>query len=126
MDYISRKHLPSINKQLSIKSEDATLHTQEHYPYIHFFYYIALAGNLMEKVWNGSDKPGLRIVSPLDNSGDPNAAEITVGSIGLHPGQRFMYLFDYGDEWTFTITVGQIQETEPESVKPYILEQRRD
>lgn len=54
------------------------------------------------------------IVAPHDDTGSPNAAEVTIGSVGMHAGQRFMYLFDYGDEWVFTIKVEQIQETEPE------------
>lgn len=63
------------------------------------------------------------IVSPGDNSGDPNAAETTIGSVGLSSGHRFMYLFDYGDEWMFTITVEQIKETDSEPITPHIIEQ---
>ncbi|MEI3614114.1 IS1096 element passenger TnpR family protein [Pseudogracilibacillus sp. SO30301A] len=47
--HISRKHLPSINERLTIKAEEATDYTQqEYYPYIHFFYHIALAGQLIQ------------------------------------------------------------------------------
>ncbi|MFZ3578035.1 plasmid pRiA4b ORF-3 family protein [Virgibacillus sp. DJP39] len=62
------------------------------------------------------------IVSPYDDSGAPNAAEVTIGSVGLTNGRRFMYLFDFGDEWTFTVTVEKIQESDPEPVAPHITE----
>lgn len=50
------------------------------------------------------------IVSPFDHSGDPIASQVTIGSVGLYAGQRFMYLYDYGDEWIFIITVEHITE----------------
>ena len=59
------------------------------------------------------------IVAPHDDTGSPNAAEVTIGSVGMRAGQRFMYLFDYGNEWVFTIKVEQIQETEPEPGTQY-------
>lgn len=62
------------------------------------------------------------IVAPEDNSGGANASEIKIGSVGMHTGQRFMYLFDYGDEWTFTVIVEQIKEDELEPIKPAITE----
>ncbi|MDC3418094.1 IS1096 element passenger TnpR family protein [Aquibacillus salsiterrae] len=64
------------------------------------------------------------IVSPNDISGDTNAAETTIGSVGLRLGKRFLYLFDYGAEWTFTVTVKKMEETETEPLKPYISEKR--
>lgn len=49
-EYISRKHLPALNERLSVKNEAATSHTeQDYYPYIHFFYYLAISGGLLEK-----------------------------------------------------------------------------
>lgn len=63
----------------------------------------------------------LSIVSPGDHSGNPNAAETTIGSVGMHRGQRFLYLFDYGAEWTFTVTVDDIQEeAASDPIEPYI------
>ncbi|MDC3413891.1 IS1096 element passenger TnpR family protein [Terrihalobacillus insolitus] len=60
------------------------------------------------------------IVSPLDDSDHPNSAEVKIGSVGMRSGQQFMYMFDYGDEWTFMVTIMDIQEGEPEPVKPFI------
>lgn len=47
------------------------------------------------------------ISSPSDYSG-ANAANIQIGSAGLREGQRFMYLYDYGDEWMFTVTLENV------------------
>lgn len=56
------------------------------------------------KKW--SDKS---IVSPLDGDGMAIANKVRIGDLGLSKGQSFTYLYDYGDEWTFTITVEQIE-----------------
>src|SRR5690606_4915042 len=61
MGYNSRKHLPTINELLSIKTVDVTDYSQqEYYPYIHFFYFLALTGKLVEKVTD-STYPHLEI-----------------------------------------------------------------
>lgn len=64
------------------------------------------------------------IVAPLDDYGDPVATEVKIGSVGLYAEQQFMYLYDYGDEWTFTITVEQIEKEKPEPAKPYLKERK--
>jgi hypothetical protein len=66
------------------------------------------------------------IAAPLDSFGHANAAEVTIGSVGMFIGQQFLYLYDYGDEWTFTITLEKVEETEPEPMKPFIKEQKGD
>lgn len=38
--------------------------------------------------------------------------------------QRFLYLFDYGDEWTFTVEVEQIEELDSVPFKPYVKESK--
>ncbi|MEQ6388075.1 plasmid pRiA4b ORF-3 family protein [Bacillaceae bacterium S4-13-58] len=48
------------------------------------------------------------IVSPADNSGEPIADEVKIGSVGLRKGKQFLYLYDYGEEWTFKVTVKHI------------------
>lgn len=50
------------------------------------------------------------IVSPLDGEGMGIANKVRIGDLGLSKGQSFTYLYDYGDEWMFTITVEQIEE----------------
>ncbi|GGJ87432.1 hypothetical protein GCM10007063_07370 [Lentibacillus kapialis] len=53
--YISRKHLPIINEQMSVKAKNATSYysQQQYYPYIHLFFHIALNGKLMMKSGKG-------------------------------------------------------------------------
>lgn len=47
--------------------------------------------------------------SPYDDEG-PFVNEVTIGELYLREGQQFMYLFDFGDEWTFSVTVQKINE----------------
>ncbi|WP_176448131.1 hypothetical protein [Lentibacillus sp. CBA3610] len=51
--------------------------------------------------------------SPMDIEG-PYAHEKEIGRLNLYTGMRFLYLFDYGDEWVFHITVEEIEEEEEE------------
>lgn len=46
------------------------------------------------------------------------ADEKLIGQVGLIEGRKFMYLFDFGDEWIFEITVERIltDKKEPEEV----------
>lgn len=49
--FISRKYLPGINSQLSIRNDLVSRHSeQEAYPYIHFLYFLVLKGGLFQKV----------------------------------------------------------------------------
>ena len=42
---------------------------------------------------------------PCEPGGDEkrNADEALISSLGLEPKQRFLYLFDYGDDWRFEV-----------------------
>ncbi|CAM3274437.1 plasmid pRiA4b ORF-3 family protein [Filibacter tadaridae] len=64
------------------------------------------------------------IASPHDDSGNGNAYKIQIGFLGLTPTQRFLYINDYIDEWTFTIEVEQIEETVVKRFKPYVKDQK--
>lgn len=46
---------------------------------------------------------------PEDNQG-PFVNEAKIGSLDLFEGQRFLYLFDFGDEWMFDIELLTISE----------------
>ncbi len=51
-----------------------------------------------------------------------NAAEVKLSALELKPGQVFLYVFDFGDEWWHEITVEQI-EVEPKRGKyPRVVE----
>ncbi|MDC3416643.1 hypothetical protein [Aquibacillus salsiterrae] len=61
-EYIYEKSLPKLNECMSVKAENVTANSQQiHYPYIHFFYHIALAGRLVEKTLLDSTTPRLLI-----------------------------------------------------------------
>ncbi|MBT2218605.1 hypothetical protein KK120_22785 [Virgibacillus dakarensis] len=51
--------------------------------------------------------------SPMDCAG-PYVQEAVLGKLDLYEGMRFLYLFDYGDEWQFDIFVEKLAEEEEE------------
>lgn len=60
--------------------------------------------------------------SPHDDEG-PFVNAITIGELYLHEGQQFLYLFDFGDEWMFRVTVQKINEG-IDAVEPGIREEQ--
>jgi hypothetical protein len=53
-----------------------------------------------------------------------NAAKTTLNRLSLQPGQAFLYLFDYGDNWLHEITVEETNAPADEGDYPRILESR--
>lgn len=49
--------------------------------------------------------------SPMDMEG-PYVQDKEIGRLNLYEGKRFLYLFDFGDEWELYITVEKIEEEE--------------
>lgn len=49
------------------------------------------------------------------------ASEVEVGSLGLAKGDRILYLFDYGDEHVFTLTVVEVHAKAPAGKLPAVL-----
>lgn len=45
-----------------------------------------------------------------DDAVGPYVDEVTLGDLYLQEGQQFLYLFDFGDEWHFRVTVTNIHE----------------
>ena len=62
------------------------------------------------------------IDSPYDDSGHADASRIKIGSLGFFPKQTFLYLFDYGDEWTFTVEVERVDQQDEKVVQPFVKE----
>ncbi len=59
---------------------------------------------------------------PMFDEGGPfgaedrlNAAETSLDDLGLRVGQRFEYLFDFGDSWWHEVRVASISAVTPES-----------
>lgn len=51
-----------------------------------------------------------------------NAAKTKLSTLDLKPGQVFLYLFDFGDNWWHEITVEQIDATAEKGKYPRVLE----
>jgi len=64
-----------------------------------------------------------RLTSPYDDEG-PHVDEVRIGDLGLEAGQRILYLFDYGDEWRFQVTLEEIREEGRRPRKPKTVEQK--
>ena len=52
----------------------------------------------------------------------PFADEINIASSGLRVKQKILYLFDFGDEWLFDVTLASIKESETILLRPMIKE----
>lgn len=63
--------------------------------------------------------------TPFSDEG-PYADEVCIGDLGLAAGQTFMYLFDYGAEWTFDVHLDEIRLDERRVKKPTIIETHGD
>ena len=62
--------------------------------------------------------------SMWDEPAPLNAADAEIGSLGLSPGQTFLYLFDFGDEWWHEITVDEIDAPAKKGKYPRVLDKR--
>ena len=67
------------------------------------------------KRWSQS---GNTFWSPHNDEGIP-ADAVEIGTAGLFEGKSFLYLFDFGSEWRFNVTLESIvpRESEPENAK---------
>jgi hypothetical protein len=61
---------------------------------------------------------------PFDESEAEDATKTKVGSLGLKEGQKFFYLFDFGDEWWHEITVEAVDAPAGKGKYPRILEKK--
>ena len=52
------------------------------------------------------------ITSPHDFDEHSKSNKVQIGDLGLVSRQRFLYLYDYGDEWKFIVEMDRIQETD--------------
>jgi hypothetical protein len=60
---------------------------------------------------------------PYSDNG-PWADDAVIGDIDLATNQQILYLFDFGDEWHFEVTLVDIQTDEPLLGSPKILERK--
>jgi len=53
---------------------------------------------------------------------DPSTTEVRIGDMSLNPGDALFYLYDFGDQWEFTLLLEKIDENNKEISAPIILE----
>jgi hypothetical protein len=56
--------------------------------------------------------PGSPLSEIEQDPNDISVKEVKIGELGLEEGQEILYLFDYGDEWRFTIRIEEISREE--------------
>jgi hypothetical protein len=54
----------------------------------------------------------------------PNVDEVCIGDLGLFPGQVILYLFDYGDVWSFRVKLEEIRTEGTKPGEPEIIDSR--
>jgi len=54
----------------------------------------------------------------------PYADEVRIGDLELFVGKKFLYLFDFGDEWHFWVKLVKIKKEEPMLSEPEIIESK--
>lgn len=59
-----------------------------------------------------------------DNDRPPYTDKAAIGRLGLKRGQKFLYLFDFGDEWRFDVQVEKILQSDMPPVRPAVIESR--
>lgn len=52
--------------------------------------------------------------------------EARLGELDLAVEQTFLYLFDFGDHWEFTVTVEDVQLIDTRKAKPQVIESKGD
>lgn len=70
---------------------------------------------------------GNRRTAKITYAGDPYegiAGDITMGEASLYKGQKIMYLYDFGDEWEFDITLDDINNNDVLPIKPEVIESK--
>ncbi|SHI07219.1 IS1096 element passenger TnpR family protein [Clostridium grantii] len=68
------------------------------------------------KAWSNN-----KFTCPMDYEG-PWANDVNLGELNLFKKQKFLYLFDYGDEWWFTVEVFDIEDSNTRLLIPEIIE----
>jgi hypothetical protein len=55
-----------------------------------------------------------------------NAATVTLGELNLVVGDKMCYLYDYGDEWRFSIKLMRVNNCESSELEPREVNRRGD
>ncbi len=74
---------------------------------------------LSGRAWDRSTEIG----SPWSDA-PRSASETTIGSLGLKPGKKFLYLFDYGDQHEFDVEVREVQAAGRAGTYPRVVDKK--
>ena len=61
---------------------------------------------------------------PHDYRWETDATRIRINTLRLEPGQKFLYLFDYGDNWWHEVEVIKVRKEVPEGQYPRVVKKR--
>jgi hypothetical protein len=75
---------------------------------------------MSNKIWDASSEYGIRVAGSTCR----DAKKARIDSLGLTPRGRFLYLFDFGDQWEHPITLLKIREETPQGNYPRIVERK--
>lgn len=70
----------------------------------------------------GTRRTGKPIYCSDTKHGEKTTEETTIEDMALYKGQKFYYLFDFGDMWEFDIDLIKIDKDMPLPIKPVIIE----
>jgi hypothetical protein len=74
---------------------------------------------MSNRAWDNDSE----FASPNADDG-PHADEVTLGELGLKPKQKFLYLFDYGDEHQFEVEVVEVRPNAQPGRYPKLIDSR--
>lgn len=72
----------------------------------------------------GNRRTGKAIYCEYADHEDLIAETTTIESLNLYQGERFLYLFDFGDEWEFNVEIVELDNEAPVPLKPMIIESK--
>ena len=116
---VSLKESPKVWRKIEIKGSQ-TLHNlhkaifkayERYDEHLYAFF-------LSNKPWDKATEYGL----PDPESNVKNAKRARVDSLGLSVNKKFLYLFDFGDEWWHSIGLLDIKNQEPKGKYPRVIE----
>ncbi|MDA8235151.1 MAG: plasmid pRiA4b ORF-3 family protein [Clostridia bacterium] len=56
----------------------------------------------------------------------PTADKAVIGKLGLVPGKRLLYLFDFGDEWQFNVQLEEVMDSKTVPIKAEVIDKKGD
>ncbi len=75
---------------------------------------------MSNKIWDASSEYGI----PVAGSACRDAKKARIDSLGLIPRSKFLYLFDFGDQWEHPVTLLKIRQEAPQGNYPRIVERK--